>query len=249
MTTYNSTVNTYFGNQTISPSANFTGVYDSTAGFTTTKIVCSSAQPGILKLNYADTSAGGGLLEELYAIYANHPSALTSLIKKAYVQVVLENPDVDTSMTSVNLKTKFAERTPHPYLSYITDDVTANVTVDITDLTIVTPDLTRVSTSLYSGTLNGGVSSTAVDVTTYKSTTISYEDGTPTSSVILSLYGSGDNGTTFYYIGSILPIANTYTQKRYATITLNLTPFTHIKLTNESTNELSTIQCMLFSAT
>lgn len=248
MSTYNSIVNTYFGDNTISPSSSFTGSYDSTTGYTTTKIVCSAAQAGLLKLNYADTSAGANNIEEIYAIYANHPSALTSLIKKPYAKVVLENPSTDTSMTSVNLKTKFSERTPHPYLSYITDDVTANVTVDISDLTFVSTSVTRIETSVHSGNLASGASSSVCDVSGYRTSVLSYEDTAATSSDSLVLYGTNDNGTNQYYIGDILPIYNATALRRYAVVNLDLTPFAGLLISNKSASTITGIVARLFGA-
>lgn len=247
MTTINSTVNTYFGNQTIGPDSSFTGSYDDTSGFTTTKIVCSAAQAGILKLNYADSSAGANNFEELYAIYADHPSALTSLVKKRYAKVVLENTDIDTSMTSVNLKTKFSERTPHPYLSYITDDVTANVTVDISDLTFAQAAVQEYlwgSSSTYDNVVSSGASSSSISrgggtlvTLLFKTTSMDALSWTP--------QWSPDN-SNWYDDSSAISISTTVTSPRtyVTTLTNNASPYLRLHK-NSSTSDISLSVCAI----
>jgi len=134
MTTYDSLVNTYYGDMTIDPNTSFTGVYDDASGYTVVKVWCSASQGANLIIHQADSTDGTGDTPELYAIYEHHASAITSLVKKRYVMTQLINYDTVNPLTEVNLKTKFAQRQPHPYLSYMSDDITANVVVSIDDV-------------------------------------------------------------------------------------------------------------------
>lgn len=247
MTTLNSTVNTYFGNQTISPDSSFTGSYDDASGYTTTKVVCSADQAGILTINYADSTAGSNNIEEIYAIYADHPSALTSLIKKRFVKVELENTDNDTSMTSVNLKTKFSERTPHPYLSYITDDVTANVTVDIADLTFAQPTSQSYiwgSASTYTNIPFSGGTSSSISRDGGTFLTFLFKT-TATDAITLTPQWSPD-GTNWYNDPTNISIPSAVTVPRtyVSALTSNVSPYARLYRGSE-TSDVSLSACAI----
>lgn len=133
----NTTVN--FNLTTATP---YSGAYDNTVVDpvvnTVVRLWCISTGSAILTLYYSNTGddqTDVTPITETYGIYANNASAITSLIKKKYVKVTLTVDSLNTDQT-VTLRTKFAERTPHPFLSYTTDDITTNAVISLEDLTI-----------------------------------------------------------------------------------------------------------------
>lgn len=104
----------------------------------------------------------------------------------------------------------------------------------------------RVNELLLNGdTLNSDVGSPLFDVSGYKKSVLSYMDAQPTSTASLALYGSID-GTNIYYIGEILPILNAHSGMRYASVPLDLSPFSHIQIINQSVDTIGGIVCFLF---
>jgi hypothetical protein len=69
----------------------------------------------------------------MYPVYGNHVSSINSLVKKAYAKVTLTNETVNQQL-NVLVRTKFVNRSVHPYLNYSTDDVTANVSVSLDEI-------------------------------------------------------------------------------------------------------------------
>ena len=133
---YSSTSNTVVG---YTMDTSFSGTYDDTSGYTVVRLWCTTPANNNLTLFFADTSAtlDTDAETEVYPIYRNHASAITSLVKKRYAKVSLTATDLNSPpQERVTLRTKFASRTPHPFLSYMTDDITANVTVALDELTV-----------------------------------------------------------------------------------------------------------------
>ncbi len=94
-------------------------------------------------------------------------------------------------------------------------------------------------------TLNSDSASPIFDVSGYKKSVLSYTDAQSAATSSLALYGSVD-GTTMYYIGEILPVLNAHTNMRYATVSLDLAPFSHIQIINQSVETIGGIVCFLF---
>lgn len=132
---YISQVNTIVAG-TINPHASFEGSYDDTSGYQLVRLWVSA--PGALQvyIHYADDNAGLNEIEEVFSVYPNHASSLTSLIKKRYSYTSVYNGTPDISVNNFKVITKYVSRLAHPVISYMSDDVVANVTVALDDITL-----------------------------------------------------------------------------------------------------------------
>lgn len=173
-------------------------------------------------------------------------------IKGRYVYVKYENgaaPTTNFSLYSVLSKSSSSNLGLQEV--FVTNDSLAvtGLTFDASNnLLVKTTDnvSSRINQILLNtDTLNSGQASPLFNVSSYKKAVLSYSDAQPASSASLALYGSVD-GTNLYYVGEILPILNTYSNMRYATVSLDLEPFTHIQIINQSVDTIGGIICFLF---
>lgn len=98
------------------------------------------------------------------------------------------------------------------------------------------------------GTLLAGADSTPLNVALYRISVLSYSDTSYTLNNTLHLLGSIDN-ITYDFIGMIIPITDSSTNKRYATTTLELSPFNYFKISNKSGQNIAGIECSLYGTT
>ncbi len=102
--------------------------------------------------------------------------------------------------------------------------------------------------NVYSGTLANNSSSSALNITLYTKSVLSYSDTSIGLNNTLQVLGSAD-GINYEYIGIIIPIVDTFTSKRYASTVLELEPFTSLIIKNTSNSSISGISCSLYSNT
>jgi len=98
------------------------------------------------------------------------------------------------------------------------------------------------------GALAPGADSTPLNITLYRISVLSYSDASPLLNNTLHLLGSIDN-TTYDFIGMLIPITDNYTNRRYATATLELSPFNYFKISNKSGQNIAGIECSLYGTT
>ena len=132
-TTYSSLQNTFVA-QTLNTSLE--GAYDDTTGYVTVRVWVNTPANCNLLIYYADSATGTNQVSETYPVYGQHVSSIHSLVKKRYAKIRLLNVTPTVPQTNVLVRTKFATRSVHPFLNYSTDDVTANVTVALEDITV-----------------------------------------------------------------------------------------------------------------
>ncbi len=101
-----------------------------------------------VRILYSDDDIGAAnVFTEYYTIQPNNTSALNSILKKPFVKVIVQNLNtMDTN--KVIVRTKFDERTGHPFLNFTTDDITANVNVDLANLNITAPASLHTTSSI-----------------------------------------------------------------------------------------------------
>jgi len=109
------------------------GIYDSTDTYVVVRVWVNVPGNCSLRLYFADNAAGANEIEEMYPVYGNHVSSINSLVKKPYAKVTLTNETVNQQL-NVLVRTKFVNRSVHPYLNYSTDDVTANVSISLDEI-------------------------------------------------------------------------------------------------------------------
>ncbi len=130
--------------------------------------------------------------------------------------------------------------------------VNNSLTTIITKLnSIITPTRYGSHNNVYSGSLVQNAMSTALDVTLFKTAVLSYYDTSHTLNNTLQIIATSSSNPstgTYDYIGLLIPITNTTTSKRYASTTLELSPFTYLKIVNLSTDTINGISCSLYGS-
>ena len=97
-------------------------------------------------------------------------------------------------------------------------------------------------------TLNADVGSPIYDVSEFKKCVLSYTDTQSASSASLSLYAGVSAEEQLSYIGEILPIVNSHTLTRYASVSLDLSPFSVLQIVNANDETIGGIVAKLFGS-
>lgn len=97
-------------------------------------------------------------------------------------------------------------------------------------------------------TLNADTASPIYDVSDFKKCVLSYIDTQSASSASLSLYAGISAEEQLSYIGSILPIVNSHTLTRYASVSLDLSPFSVLQIVNDNDESIGGIIAKLFGS-
>lgn len=97
-------------------------------------------------------------------------------------------------------------------------------------------------------TLNSDTGSPQYDVSDYKKCVLSYSDSQYSSSSSLALYAGVSVEEQLSYIGEILPIANSHTLMRYASVNLDLSAFSVFQIINQSADMIGGITAKLFGS-
>jgi hypothetical protein len=113
----------------------FTGDYEDTSGYQIVTLWANTPGNATAIIYYADQISGENQSIETYPVYSRHASSINSLVKKRFSKCQLINTSDETQIGAV-MKTKFGTRAPHPFLTYTTDLVTANVTVPLDEIAI-----------------------------------------------------------------------------------------------------------------
>lgn len=112
---------------------------------------------------------------------------------------------------------------------------------------IITPSRYGSHNNVHTGSLAINTSSIALNVSLYKTTVISYSDTSHTlNNTLQIIVSAGSISGDYDYIGILIPVTNTSVSKRYASITLDLSPFTFLKIINLSGNNIDGISCSLY---
>lgn len=154
MASYISTRNTFIINALDDISVN--GTWDDTSGYTSVKVWAHSTQStGTFNILYTDTSTTtlmpANVITEPYLISPLYTHIVASLKKKRYARVYFTG----SSDTSLTLTTRFLQTESHPLLNYTTDNVTAQVAINIDEpisATFSQPACFLVQTTLSFGT-------------------------------------------------------------------------------------------------
>jgi hypothetical protein len=139
MTSFIDAENTFY-EESFAGAATISGPFVDTSVYTAVRLWSYATGPLEVKIIYSDNSTGSGtLVTETYPVYANHATAVNSTIKKQYARTVAVNTSGDV-ITKVSVKTKHATRDPNPVLTYMTDDITANLNInlDAFDISVAT---------------------------------------------------------------------------------------------------------------
>ncbi len=94
--------------------------------------------------------------------------------------------------------------------------------------------------------LNTNSYSTALDVTGFNNSVLSYTDGQNLSDSIL-IFASLDNTNWFYY-GAVIPVYYSILSKRYAATKLNLSQVKYIRIYNSSATNITAANCTIVSS-
>lgn len=122
-------------NTSLGPGLSVSGEYTDTSNNTAIRVWAYSDKNIQLQLQYADNSAGSGLVNELYSVYANNNTAINSTRKKQWQRTIVTNPGDDTAERVV-VKTRHIVRSNNPVITYQSDDVTLQSNIDIEGLEI-----------------------------------------------------------------------------------------------------------------
>jgi len=253
-------------NSPLAGSAVFFGAWQATSAFQAIKVSVLADQIGTLIVQHATTNNAQTIVyEDTLEINASTESFLEVLVKSAFFRVKFENGT--ENQTAFNLQTTSG-------LQYSGDSQTVDVVIDADDSSVAVygqkPDsslgvfqldasgsllvsstpvvLSRVSQVIFDGdTLNSDGTSAEIDVSAYGKCVLTYSDTSSASNDTLSMYAgvvSGELG----YIGEIIPIVNTHALTRYASVPMDLTPFTIFVIVNQTANSIGGISAKLFGA-
>lgn len=247
-------------------SAVFFGGWQSTTAFQAIKVSVLTDAIGTLIIQHATANDPETIVfEDTKAVDAGTETFVEAIVKSAFFRVKFENGT--DNQTAFNLQTTSG-------LQYSGDTQTVDVVIDADDSSIAVygqkPDtslavfqldasgsllvsstpavLSRVSQVIFDGnTLNSDGASPEIDVSAYGKCVLTYSDTSSASNDTLSMYAgvvSGELG----YIGEIIPIVNTHTLTRYASVPMDLTPFTIFVIVNQTANSIGGISAKLFGA-
>ena len=131
-----SDVNTFTPTVLLADSS-ISGIYADTSGYELVRIWATSPVGALrIYLNFADDTSGGNAITELFTVFAANAASLHSFVKKRYARTVVVNGEVNTPLTGVKVITKYAHRPAHPSITYMSDEITANVTVALEDINV-----------------------------------------------------------------------------------------------------------------
>jgi hypothetical protein len=134
MTSFIDTSNT-FNEQSLAGAATLSGSFVDTSVYTAIRLWPYATGPLNVKIIYSDNSSGSGtLITETYPVYTKHATAINSTIKKQYAKTVVVNTGSEV-ITKARVRTTHTIRDPNPVLTYMTDDIVANLNINLEDMT------------------------------------------------------------------------------------------------------------------
>lgn len=174
--------------------------------------------------------------------YVNDASAQTLMLLHTTYLTDYEREDMPVIIDAEDSNIlQFAE-TPSGQLSSVKCDPSGNLFIKHTPVERINLQL------LDEDTLNADVGSPVYDVSDFKKCVLSYTDTDSSSSASLSLYAGDSIEDPLSYIGEILPIVNSHTLTRYASVNLDLSPFTVLQIVNYNVVSVGGIIAKLFGS-
>lgn len=243
----------------------FFGAWQSTSAFQAIKVSVLADQVGTLIIQHATTASQSNIVyEDTKYVNASTETFLEAIVKAAFFRVKYEN-GTDTQ-TSFKLQTTSGLQYggDAPSLSVTIDEATSSIVVwgkdddgdnqplrcDASGNLVVKPvEISRIELSLFNGeALNPDTASPVYDVSQFRKCVLSYADTQTTSTKSLYIYGTNDAGVTKYFIGEILPIVNSHTGVRSASVNMDFSAFTGFQIVNESDETIGGIVARLFGS-
>ena len=170
--------------------------------------------------------------------YINDAAAQTLMLLHTTYLTDYEREDLPITADAEDANILVYAETPSGALASVKSDASGNL--------YVKEPITRIEQVLLNeDVLGSDTGSPIYDVTDYRRCVLSYIDSDASSSGTLALYGSTD-GVNVSYIGEIVPIKNTHTLMRYASVNLDLSAFTGLQIVNQTDAQIGAIVAKLF---
>jgi len=115
----------------------FNGSFDDMTNYNMVRIWVNTPEEALLRIHYADNSAGDNEHIELFGLYPGNHSSIHNIKKANFARISLSNT-AGITQPNVLLRTKFATRIPHPFLNYTNDNVNVNATVALDEFRVST---------------------------------------------------------------------------------------------------------------
>lgn len=133
--------NTYNGS--IDPDDEFIGRWEDIDAYSMVRVWINTPASAILTIEYASSMvqldvlplvADQVIAEQIFACYPGNHSSIHNIKKAKYVRIRVKNTSNEAQ--AINIKTKYANKVPHPFLHYTNDNIDAHVSVSLDTINV-----------------------------------------------------------------------------------------------------------------
>lgn len=133
--------NTYNGS--IDSDDEFIGKWEDIDAYSMVRVWINTPASAILTIEYASSMvqldvlplvADQVIAEQIFACYPGNHSSIHNIKKAKYVRIKVKNTSNEAQ--AINIKTKYANKVPHPFLHYTNDNIDAHVSVSLDTINV-----------------------------------------------------------------------------------------------------------------